>query len=277
MPRAIDVHIHPPRFDGAPRVDTSRYLRGDPPPATADEMAQKYRDLDIFGVLSPINSESARGETAISNEYIAELVARYPEQFIGFGSVDPWRGKMAVKEVTRIKELGLRGVKLMPITQEFYMNETRFYPIYEKCVELGLVLLVHSGTTAAGAGQPGGGGLKLKYAQPIPYMDDVAADFPDLSMILAHPAFPWQEQQIAMMMHKPNVYMDLSGWSPKYFSPLLIQYANTLLQDRVLFGSDYPGFSIDRWLTDFAAVPFRDEVRPKILLENARRLLGLDI
>ena len=122
---------------------------------------------------------------------------------------------------------------------------------------------------------PGGGGIRLKYCQPI-FLDDVAADFPELTIIGAHPSWPWHDEMLSVMLHKANVYMDLSGWRPKYFPQSVVQYANTLLQDKMLFGTDYPALTPKRWLDDFAEVPFRDAVRPKILLENARRVLKLD-
>ena len=139
------------------------------------------------------------------------------------------------------------------------------------------MVLFHTGTTGVGAGRPGGGGIKLKYSRPIPYVDDVAADFPELKIIMAHPAWPWQEEQLAMLVHKPNVLMDLSGWSPKYFQPSLVQYAKTLIQDKVLFGSDYPVISPERWLRDFDGLDFPEDVRRKILLENAAKLLGVNV
>jgi predicted TIM-barrel fold metal-dependent hydrolase len=103
----------------------------------------------------------------------------------------------------------------------------------------------------------------------------VAVDFPDMPIIMAHPSFPWQDEAISVCLHKPQVYIDLSGWSPKYFPSTLVQYANTLLKQKVLFGSDYPLISPDRWLADFQKIPIRDEVRPLILKENAMRLFGL--
>jgi hypothetical protein len=166
-------------------------------------------------------------------------------------------------------------LKFHPSTQEFYPNDRRFYPLWEKAQELGLIVLFHSGTTGVGAGKPGGGGVKLGFARPIPYMDDVAADFPALTIVMAHPSWPWQEEQLAMLVHKPNVYMDLSGWSPKYFSPSLITYVNNMISDKVIFGSDYPAITPERWLRDFEQAPFSDEVRPKILHGNAARLLKL--
>ncbi len=109
----------------------------------------------------------------------------------------------------------------------------------------------------------------------MPYLDDLAADFPNLTIIGAHPSWPWQEEMLAIAVHKTNVYIDLSGWSPKYFPPSLVQYANTLLQDRVLFGSDYPFITPERWLKDFEKAGFKPEVHEKILFQNAQRLLNL--
>ena len=280
MVRAIDVHIHPPAPGFSVPTDqpeTKEYFRSSLGHATPEEMAQHYAELDIFGVLFHSDAETATGVPPVPNDYIAELVRRYPKQFIGFGSVDPWKGKAAVAEAERCaKELGLRGLKFHPQQQAFYPNDRRFYPLWEVAQSLGLVVLFHTGTTGVGAGLPGGGGVKLKYARPIPYIDDVAADFPGLTIIMAHPSFPWQDEQLAMLVHKPNVYMDLSGWSPKYFSPLLVQYARTLAQDKVMFGSDYPVITPERWLKDFDALGFDDAVRQKVLIDNATRVLKLD-
>jgi predicted TIM-barrel fold metal-dependent hydrolase len=148
------------------------------------------------------------------------------------------------------------------------------YPLYEAIAEAGLPALFHTGHSGIGTGLPGGGGVRLKYSNPM-HLDDVAADFPELTIVMAHPSFPWQDEAISIALHKQQVYIDLSGWSPKYFSPNLISYANTLLRDRVLFGSDFPLITPDRWLEDFAKADFKDEVRPLILKENAVKLLGL--
>jgi uncharacterized protein len=106
-------------------------------------------------------------------------------------------------------------------------------------------------------------------------IDDVAVDFPDMPIILAHPSFPWQDEALSVATHKPQVYIDLSGWSPKYFPPQLVQYANTLLKDKILFGSDFPLITPERWMKDFAGIAIKDEVRPKIMKENAAALFGL--
>ncbi|MBI5284774.1 MAG: amidohydrolase [Chloroflexi bacterium] len=289
MPRAIDIHVHAPyerrkAAEGAASKlaqiasAAQAHFRSGPVPKSVDEMAAYYAERDIFGVLLAENWESTSGIPPISNDFIAGVVRSYPGQFVGFCSVDPWQEQKAVDEVRRsAEELGLRGVKFHPSLQEFFPSDPRVRPIFEECARLKMPVLIHTGMTGFGAGLPGGAGMRTKYCAPIPYIDDLAADLPELTIIMAHPAFPWVDEQIAVLMQKGNVFMDISGWSPKYFQPNLIQYANTLLQDKVMFGSDYPQITPDRWLADFAAAPFRDEVREKILWKNANRILGLGL
>ncbi len=280
--RAIDMHVHPGTREylvdsgGKYLSDALHYFHRHDAVVSVDEMVEYYRRLDIMAVLLAWDAETATGLPAVTNDYVADLAQKYPDCFIGFASVDPWKGAMAVRECERaIRTLHLNGLKLHPIAQAFYPNDRRFYPLWETCQSLGIPLLLHTGTTGVGAGVPGGNGLKLKYAQPIPYIDDIAADFPNLTIIGAHPSWPWQEEMLAIAVHKTNVYIDLSGWSPKYFSPSLIKYANTVLQDRVLFGSDYPFLTPERWLADAETVGFKPAVMEKILLHNAQRLLGI--
>ena len=277
--RAIDMHVHVPRQPGLPEIGIEeglrRFFRMRSGPESAAEMAATYEELDVLGVIFSVDTQTTTGDPPDSNDYVAGIVREYPDRFIGFASVDPWKDG-AVDELERaVGDLGLRGLKLHPIHQAFFPNDPRFYPLYSTCSALGVPVLFHSGFGAAGAGLPGGGGLKLKHAAPIPGIDDVAADFPDLTVIMAHPAWPWVEEQIAVALHKPNVFLDLSGWAPKYIPEPIIRETNTRLRDKVLFGSDYPYMPPDRWLSEFEELPIRDEVRPKVLLENARRALGL--
>ena len=285
MTVAIDVHMHPTADPQATRGSAkdfheaaSKYFGSGEKTESIDETADMYRSLDMMAVMLALDSQSGTGRPPVTNDFVAEAMRKHPDVFIGFASVDPWRGKAAINEAKRaVEELGLKGFKFHPATQAFYPNERQFYPIYEAIAEYKLPALFHTGTTGIGAGMPGGCGIKLGGCRPIPYLDDVAADFPEINMILAHPSWPWQEEALAMAVHKSNVFIDLSGWSPKYFSPSLVQYANTRLQDKVMFGSDYPFITPQRWLADFEKAPFKDEVRPKILFENARRLLGLEL
>jgi predicted TIM-barrel fold metal-dependent hydrolase len=174
-----------------------------------------------------------------------------------------------------IKELGLIGAKFHPGIQAFYPNNAQFYPLYEKIAELGVPALFHTGTNGLGAGTPGGMGVKLDFSRPI-YLDHVAADFPRLTIIGAHPAWPWHEEMLAIIGHKSNVFMDLSGWSPKYIPKQIMDEARGRLQDRILFGSDYPFITPSRWLADFEALEgFSPDVTRKILHDNAARLLKM--
>jgi uncharacterized protein len=196
---------------------------------------------------------------------------------IPFASIDPHRGAAGVEQAKRlIEEYGVKGFKFHPSSQAFYPNDRELaYPLYEVIAAAGLPALFHTGQTGAGAGTRGGGGIRLAYSNPI-YLDDVAVDFPDMPIIMAHPSFPWQEEALSVATHKPQVYIDLSGWSPKYFPPILVQYANTLLKDKVLFGTDFPVLTPERWMSDLEKMGgIRGEVKPGIFKDNAARLLGL--
>lgn len=280
--RAIDIHVHPGTREylveggGKYMADALAYFHKHGPPVTLEDMANIYRDADMRAVLLAWDAETNTGLPPVSNDFVANAVATHPDVFIGFASVDPWKGRIAIEELERsATTLHLKGLKLHPIVQAFWPNDRRFYPLWETCAGLQIPVMFHTGTTGVGAGVPGGNGPHLKYGNPMPALDDLAADFPTLTIIGAHPSFPWQDEMLAIAVHKTNVYIDLSGWSPKYFSSLLVQYAKTLLQDRTLFGTDYPFLTPEQWLTEFDKLGFKPEVRQKILLDNARRLLNL--
>ena len=275
------MHVHPGTREyvvdagGQFHRHAFTYLRSDVEAVSAAEMADLYRRLDVMAIVFAWDAETATGLPRVSNDFVAGLVRDHPDVFLGFASVDPWKGRVAIAELERaVHTLKLRGVKFQPIAQRFYPNDPQFYPLWGKCVELRIPAVFHVGTTALGAGVRGGDGFHLKYAQPM-HLDDVAADFPDFTIIAAHPAWPWQEEMLAIALHKTNVYLDLSGWSPRHFPASLVRFTNSALQDRVLFGSDYPFFGPERWLRDFESVEFKPEVRQKVLLTNAQRLLRL--
>lgn len=281
---AIDVHTHAEvSAKGAASLSaeldtasTSYFkVEGNRKP-TLPEIAAYYRERRMAAVVFTVDAESATGTAPVANEEVAEAAAEHSDVLIPFASIDPFRGRAGVRRARRlVEEYGVRGFKFHPSIQGFFPNDRALaYELYEVIEETGAIALFHTGQTGIGAGVPGGGGIRLKYSNPM-CVDDVAADFPQLKIILAHPSFPWQDEALAVATHKPGVHIDLSGWSPKYFPPQLVQYANTLLKDKVLFGSDYPVLTPDRWLADFEKLQIKDEVRPKILKENAARLLGL--
>jgi predicted TIM-barrel fold metal-dependent hydrolase len=278
---AIDVHTH--AWKSALQVDDKltesqeamgRYFRYQPQHQTVPEMAEMYRKLKMAFVVFTVDSEKGASRK-ITNEEIAELAHKNSDVAIPFASINPHRGADGVRMAKKlIAEYKVKGFKFHPSVQEFYPNDRMAYPLYEAIAEAKLPALFHTGQTGVGARTPGGGGIRIKYSNPL-YLDDVAADFPDMPIILAHPSFPWQEEALSVATHKPQVYIDLSGWSPKYFPPILVQYANTLLKDRILFGSDYPVMSPERWMADFEKINIKPEVRPLILKENAARLLRI--
>ena len=141
---------------------------------------------------------------AVGNDEVLELAAEHPDVVIPFVSIDPHLGSAAVAELRRLVATGLvRGFKFHPSVQAFWPNDETFYPLYEAIAETGLPALFHTGHTGVGAGEPGGGGVRTKYANPMA-LDDVAVDFPELTIILAHPSFPWQDEAISVALHKPR-------------------------------------------------------------------------
>jgi uncharacterized protein len=284
---AIDFHTHAeepccgPRDDGYDEFQAgmAAYFKN---PAgahgmlpTVPETAAYYRSRKIAAVIFPVDGERETGFRRYSNEEVAKHCAENSDILIPFASIDPAKGKAGAREARRlVREFGVRGFKFHPTMQGFYPSDRDAYVLYEAIADEGAMTLFHTGQTGVGSGMRGGMGMRLKYSNPL-YLDDVAADFPDMPIVLAHPSFPWQEEALSVASHKPNVYIDLSGWSPKYFPEILVKYANTMLKHKMLFGSDWPAITPDRWLADFEKAPFRDEVRPLILKENARKLLGL--
>ena len=277
---AIDVHTHVQAS-----VEAGRGFPEDSPEAavaevfgsdallTVPELAAFYRERKMAAVCFMV--DSVRWGGPVTNEEILELSKSERDVLLPFVSVDPHRGAAGVKEARRlIEEHDVRGFKFHPTLQHFFPDDPLAYPLYALIAEYKLPAVFHTGQTAVGSGQPSGGGMLLKYSNPI-HLDQVAADFPDMTIIMAHPSVPWQDEALSVAVHKPNVYIDLSGWSPKYFPPQLVHYANSLLKRKVLFGTDYPALTPERWIADFETLKLRDEVRPLILKENAIRMLGL--
>jgi predicted TIM-barrel fold metal-dependent hydrolase len=279
---AIDVHVHVHasvhgQEEPQERLqEMAEYFRAGKVQAhTVPAIAEYYRYRRMAAVVFGVDTVGDDSPGKPSNEEVAELAAEHADVLIPFASVDPARGAEAVASARRLVDgRGIRGFKFHPNLQGFFPDDHSVFPLYEVLQEHGMVALFHSGHTGVGAGTRGGRGVRLKYSNPM-RLDDVAVDFPDLQIIIAHPSFPWQDEALSVALHKPNVHIDLSGWSPKYFPASLVQYANTLLKDKVLFGSDFPVITPDRWLADLDGTDIRESVRPLILKDNAVRLFDL--
>ena len=279
---AIDVHTHAevscwnPIDSYGEEYDRAadKYFHSDRRP-TIEETIAYYREHKIGLIMFTVDSETNLGRRRIPNEEIAEAARNNADMMIAFASIDPHKGKMGAREARRlIEEHGVKGFKFHPTVQGFHPYDRITWPLYEVIAEHGMPAIFHSGHSGIGSGMPGGGGLRLEYSNPM-HLDDVAIAFPDMKIIVAHPSWPWQDEALSLALHKPNVWIDLSGWSPKYFPPQLVQFANTLLKERMLFGSDFPLITPERWMRDFHDAGFREEVKPMIMKDNAVRLLGL--
>jgi uncharacterized protein len=279
---AIDVHTHAeiscrlPEDDYANDIEEQKrkYFKSGKPP-TILETVDFYRAQNIGLVMFTVDTEFEIGRRRVPNEEVMEAAAANSDMMMAFGSVDPHKGKMGLREVKKLIKDGISGFKFHPTCQGFFPNDRMAYPMYEAMAEAKMPVIFHSGHSGMGSGLRGGGGLRLKYSNPM-HLDDVAADFPDMTVIIAHPSWPWQDEALSVCLHKPNVYIDLSGWSPKYFPPQLIHHANTQLKHKMLFGTDYPLLTPERWIKDYDAAGFRPEVRNLILKENAIKALGLN-
>ena len=280
--RAIDIHVHAEISCHQPedpiqrkfRDAASAYFHRDESWPTIPETIAHYRERKIGFIMFTVDMESGMGIKRISNEEIAEHARANSDIMLAFASIDPHKGKMGAIEARRlIEDHGVKGFKFHPPMQNFDPRDRFAWPLYEVIAEYGLPAIFHTGHSGMGTGMKGGGGVRLRYGQPM-LVDDVAADFPDMKIILAHPSWPWTDESLSMALHKDNVFIDLSGWMPKYFPKQVIQYANTQLKHKMLFGSDYPLIPPEKWIESAKAVGFREEVMPLLLKDNAARVLG---
>lgn len=280
---AVDMHVHielgshgenslPDDLSAA----AAAYFKNGGLQPSLDAVAEFYRERKMAAVVFTVDSSTNLGHPPISSVEIAEGAARHNDVLIPFGSVDPHHGQKAIDHARRlIEQHGVRGFKFHPTLQGFDPSDERFFPLFEALQAAGVVALFHTGQTGIGAGMKGGRGLRLSLSNPM-LLDDLAAEFGELQIVMAHPSVPWQDEAISVATHKHNTWIDLSGWSPKYFPETLVRAASTYLKNRVLFGSDYPMISPDRWLSDIEQTALKPEALPGILKSNALRLLKLE-
>ena len=268
---AIDVHTHAevscrqaPDPYWQPFEDAANKYFKAPPRPTIAETIKYYREKKIGLVMFTVDSEFQIGNRRIPNDEIAEAAAANSDMMIAFASIDPHKGMMGVREARELIESGaVKGFKFHPTCQGFYPNDKMAYKLYEVIAEYKLPAIFHTGHSGIGTGLPGGGGLRLKYSQPIVPM-----------WVEARP-FSWTDGALSMALQKENVYIALSGWMPKSFPPQIVQYANGQLRHKMLFGSDFPLIQPDRWIKQFADAGFKPEIHDLILKQNAVKALRL--
>ncbi|WP_276301300.1 amidohydrolase family protein [Halorussus lipolyticus] len=277
----IDTHCHQPTEEflhdagGLMMEDAAEKFGSSIETDTYDSLIEEYHEVGIGKtVLLGWDAETNTGNPPVPNDYVAEVRDEYDDFFVGFASVDPLKDDCVEEAERAVKDLGLSGFKFQQIAQGFDPSDPEHEELFATIEDLGVPVVFHGGNSTLGAGAPGGRGLKIKYGNPM-LIDDVAAEHPDLQILIAHPAFPWEKEQLAICQQKGNVYMDLSGWMPRYIDDQVLHYAKSLLKDKVMFGTDYPMIEPGPWLEQFEELDFPEEVQRKILWENAEEFLGL--
>ena len=226
-------------------------------------------------VIFNLDEETPSGIAGLPNDYYADIVRNFPDKFIGFAGIDPLKGMDAIREIRRSYKLGLRGVAVRPFMFKLPPTHAKMYPIYATCVELDIPIWFHLSINYSTN--------SMEYERPI-FLDIVAQDFPELKMIAGHGGWPWINEMVAVAWRNPNIYIDIASYLPKYIGMKgtgwepLIHYGNSVLQDRILFGSTwlFMGLSIKQIAERVYKLPLKEEVKHKWLYQNAARLFGFE-
>lgn len=279
--RIIDLHCYPGTKEwiecqGPYVAELARYWKRDWSAKSEENVIKDFSDAGVEAVLVALDLETTIKTKPVSNEYVHAMWQRHPERIIqAWGAVEPAKGAVAIAQVKKaVKELGLIGFHFHPIMQHFAVNDTRYYPLFEAINELKAAVMIDVGTTGMGAGMPGGHGAVIRHAHPSS-IDQLAADFPEMKIVMAHPGWPWVEETTAVALHKGNVFWEMSGWAPKYFPGNLKVDMRGRLQDKIMFGSDYPSMPYARILKEWHELGYSDAVMEKIMHQNAECILGL--
>ncbi len=279
---SFDVHVHPwtrafMKKNG-PIMKACGFFRLDVA-KLPETTGQLLEEMDEAGVAKAVilgqDTHATRNPAfrnyTLRNDDVAAIASRSQDRLIPFAGVDPNAGKGSVRELRRaVKSLGMRGLKIHSSANSVYLNDRRLmYPIYDFCQEEGLPILFHTGTT-------GLGDCEIKYSK-TELLDEVCQSFPDLKVVMAHFGWPWPDVAIAIALRNPNVFIDVSGWKPRYLPQSIMPYINGILQDRFLFGTDYPMLRQKDWMEDFRASlaqKLKPGIAEKLLSSNAKRLLA---
>lgn len=279
--RRIDLHFYP----GTPEWVASQgpfaaaladYWKKPWVGAPEADVVANVKDAGLEAVLVAFDIESVVGAPPCDNAYVAGMRDRNPDTFIGaWGAVDPHKGDDALEEARlAVEQHRVIGFHFHPIMGRYQVDDDALFPLFDCIRGLGVAVMIDVGTTGMGAGLPGGLGSRIDHAHPIA-VDHLAANFPELTIIAAHPGWPWIEEMTAVALHKGNVFWEMSGWAPKYFPPQLRTDIRGRLRDKIMFGTDHPSLPFDRLLREWDELGFSDEVMEGVFHRNAERVLGL--
>jgi predicted TIM-barrel fold metal-dependent hydrolase len=278
--RIIDLHCYPGTKEwiacqGPYVEELARYWKRDWSARTEEQVIRDFTEAGVEACLVALDLETTIGTPPVTNDYVHAMWKRHPGRIIqAWGALDPAKKNVLEETEKAISKLGLIGFHFHPIMQHFAVDDRRYYPMFERIAELGAAVMIDVGTTGMGAGMPGGHGAVIRHAHPAS-IDRLAADFPKLKIIMAHPGWPWVDETTAVALHKGNVYWEMSGWAPKYFPGNLKTDIRGRLQDKIMFGSDYPSMPYARILGEWQELGYADAVMEKIFHQNAERILGL--
>lgn len=276
--RAIDVHVHP-STRGLDTHACSYFRRNlDEVPRTAETFADLYIKQDVKALLIGWHPSTVKEGTRNTNDHVIELATRFPNAFAGIlASLDI--NEEDITKVARYAQELVRNPKVVsfkfhPPDQSFYPSERKFYAIWEVLQAGGKPVMFHVGFTVLGANTDGGSGIALDYGRPI-HLDTLARDFPRMKIVAAHPGWPWEQELIGVVTHKKNVFVDTSGYLAEQLPEIFLKAIGGRLQDKALFGTDFPYVDLEKALASFAKVNLKPPIREKILMANAKALFNL--
>jgi predicted TIM-barrel fold metal-dependent hydrolase len=270
-PRIVDVWMQHPtaRFLAHPMFESlRRWSRG---ALGTDEfpLAATIAAMDAAGVRVGLTAAWWGPEgPLIGNDEVAAMVQQYPDRLLGVASVDVYRPLAAVRELRRcVRELGFRALRIVPWLWDLAPDDRRYYPLYAECIDLGVPFCLQVGHTGPlRPSEPG---------RPIPHLDRVALDFPELRIVAGHVGWPWTEEMIALATKYPNVYIDTSAYTARRYPRALVEYLRGHGRQKVLFGSNHPAWPAARCLADLASLGLDAETTELFLFRNAERVFGL--
>ncbi|HEY3153944.1 MAG TPA: amidohydrolase family protein [Candidatus Binatia bacterium] len=276
--RAIDVHVHP-STRGLDAHACSYFRRNlNEIPRTEETFSDLYIKHDVKALLIGWHPSTVKEGSRNSNDHVIDLATKYPDAFAGIlASLD-----INAEDITKVaryaQELAgnpkVVGFKFHPPDQGFYPSDRKLYAIWEVLQAGAKPLMFHVGFTVLGANTDGGGGIALDYGRPI-HLDTLARDFPRMKIIAAHPGWPWEQELIGVVTHKKNVHVDTSGYLAEQLPEIFLKAIGSRLQDKALFGTDFPYVDLEKALASFDKVGFKQPAKDKILFANAQALFGV--
>ena len=278
--RIIDLHCYPGTAEWiacqGPYVEAlAKYWKHEWKPRTEEQVIADFTKAGVEACLVALDLETTIHTKPAGNDYVHGMWQRHKGRIIQcWGTVDPFKESAIAEARHAVQDLGMMGFHFHPIMQHFAVDDPRFRPLFETIAGLGVAVMIDVGTTGMGAGMAGGNGAIIRHAHPSA-IDVLAANFPALKIICAHPGWPWIEEMTAVALHKGNVYWEMSGWAPKYLPPSLTRDMRGRLQDKVMFGSDYPSLPYERLFKEWGEIGFSDSMLEKFYHGNAQALLGL--